>query len=97
MRAVLSIAFALSTLAVIAQTPVLKKTTPAPTVAPAANAKVAPVPAAASFVGNKDSKIFHTATCKIGAKMKVENKVVFASKDEALKAGFTPCKVCIKP
>ena len=66
----------------------------APAPAPKAEAKPAPAPAAGGFVGNKDSKTFHKADCKTAAKMKAENRVAFASKAEAEKAGMKPCKVC---
>ncbi len=75
-----------------------KKAAPAPAAPKAdtkkAEAKPAPAPAAGGFVGNKDSKIFHKADCKTAAKMKAENKVSFASKAEAEKAGYKACKVC---
>jgi micrococcal nuclease len=45
-------------------------------------------------VGNKDSKIYHRADCKLAGKMKDEHKVAFASAAEADKAGYKPCKVC---
>jgi methylphosphotriester-DNA--protein-cysteine methyltransferase len=65
-----------------------------------AAAKAAPAtkaeakPAAGGFVGNKDSKTLHRAGCKMAAKLKTENKVTFATKAEAEKAGYKPCKVC---
>ncbi len=92
-----AIALLLAGTLVFAQTPAKDAKKPAP--APKAEAaKPAPkAETAAGLVGNKDSKTLHKSDCKIGAKMKAENKVVFASKDEALKAGYTPCKVCIKP
>ncbi len=65
---------------------------PAP--AAKAEAKPAPAPTAGGFVGNKDSKTLHKADCKLAAKMKAENKVTFATKAEAEKAGYKPCKVC---
>jgi len=70
------------------------KKAPAAAPAPKAEAKPAPAPAAGGFVGNKDSKTFHKADCKTAAKMKAENRVAFASKAEAEKAGMKPCKVC---
>ena len=98
MKAVLSFALVLAGLSVSAQAPTPKKTTPPPPPVVAATAKPAPAPTpvATGFVGNKDSKVFHTTACKIGAKIKAANKVTFASKDEAVKAGYKPCKVCIK-
>jgi methylphosphotriester-DNA--protein-cysteine methyltransferase len=60
----------------------------------AAKPAPAPTPVAGGFVGNKNSKIYHTAACKEGSKMKPGNKVAFASKAEAEKAGYKPCKAC---
>lgn len=83
-----------------AQTPAkdTKKPAPAPKAAPVpapkAEAKPAPTPAAGAFLGNKDSKTLHKADCKMAAKMKAENKVSFATKAEAEKAGYKACKVC---
>jgi hypothetical protein len=73
------------------------KKTAAPPPAPAAKAAApaaAPTPVTTGFVGNKDSKVLHKSTCKMVARMKDANKVPFASKDEALKAGYKACKVC---
>jgi hypothetical protein len=80
----------LFTASLLAQAPKTDKKAPAPT----ADAKKAATPAASGFVGNKDSKIYHKAGCKTAAKMKAENKVPFASKAEAEKAGYKACKVC---
>lgn len=62
--------------------------------APKAEKKAPAAAPAAAFVGNKDSKVYHKADCKVAAKMKSENKESFASKAEAEKAGYKPCKVC---
>ena len=51
-------------------------------------------PAASGFVGNKGSKTLHKADCKTAGKMKAANKVSFASKVEAEKAGYKACKTC---
>ena len=50
--------------------------------------------AQADFVGNKDSKTFHTEQCSVVKQMKAENKVTFTTAAEALKAGYTACKKC---
>lgn len=52
--------------------------------------------ATAGFLGNKEAKIYHVPACKLVLKIKPENKVVFATKEEAVKAGYAPCKICIK-
>lgn len=54
----------------------------------------APAPAPAGFVGNAASKVFHRPSCKLLLKTKPGEKVTFATRDEALKAGFAPCKLC---
>ncbi len=44
------------------------------------------------FVGNKNSKKFHRLDCRF---MPAEdNQVPFASREEALRSGFVPCRVC---
>ncbi len=82
-----------------AQTPAkdTKKVAPAPKAeakpAPAPKSEAKPAPAT-GFLGNKDSKTLHKADCKMAAKLKAENKVTFATKAEAEKAGYKACKVC---
>ncbi|NOZ20087.1 MAG: hypothetical protein GXP25_03255 [Planctomycetes bacterium] len=49
----------------------------------------------AKFIGNKTSKIYHKPDCAAVKKMKEENKVAFASVEEAKKANYRPCKRCI--
>ena len=71
-----------------------KPAPPAPAAAPKPEAKPAAAPAAGGFVGNTDSKIFHKADCKLGSKVKANHKMAFASKAEAEKAGYRPCKTC---
>lgn len=48
----------------------------------------------ASFIGNSSSLIFHKPDCSSAENMKDENKVTFASREEAISAGYTPCKRC---
>lgn len=89
-------ALLLVTASALAQTPAPKKPAPAP--APKVEAKPAPKaeakPAATGFVANKASKVYHTADCAVGAKIKAENKVTLATKADADKGGFKACKVC---
>ena len=56
----------------------------------------AQAPATNGYLGNKEAKIYHVPSCKLVLKIKPENKVPFATKDEAVKAGYAPCKICIK-
>jgi len=46
------------------------------------------------YIGNKFSKKFHRLTCPWAQKISEENRVYFKTRDEALKQGFVPCKVC---
>jgi len=102
MRATLILA--LSALSLLAAPAKDAKTAPKPTPAAAAKPEAKPAPAkteaktapAAALIGNKDSKIYHQADCKMAAKMKPENKTTFASKAEAEKAGYKACKSCNK-
>lgn len=55
-----------------------------------------PVPATAGFVGNKEAMIYHTPACKLVLKIKPENNIPLATKDEAVSAGYAPCKICFK-
>ncbi|NIJ54117.1 Ada metal-binding domain-containing protein [Dyadobacter arcticus] len=48
------------------------------------------------FGGNKNLKIYGTLSCKSGKRMKVKNRVFFASEHEAMVAGYRPCGHCMK-
>jgi micrococcal nuclease len=48
----------------------------------------------AKYVGSKSSFKFHTLECELGDTISEENKVYFADRDDAIKAGFIPCKDC---
>jgi len=45
-----------------------------------------------TFIGNKNSKIFHTEYCHTLPKK--SNQVIFGDRDAAIKAGYRPCKNC---
>ena len=44
--------------------------------------------------GNRPLKIYGTLTCPSGKRTKRENRVFFASEEEALAAGYRPCGTC---
>lgn len=48
----------------------------------------------APYIGNANSYKFHYASCSSVDQMKESNKVEFYSKDEAINAGYDPCKRC---
>jgi len=49
------------------------------------------------YVGSAKSNKYHYPTCKWAQKIKSENLVTFKSAQEALAAGYVPCKVCKPP
>ena len=49
------------------------------------------------YVGSANSKKYHYPTCKWAKKITPKNMVTFKSAEEALKAGYVPCKVCKPP
>lgn len=48
----------------------------------------------APYVGNINTKKFHRSTCRYVDQMKDSNKIYFNTRQEAIDAGYTPCKVC---
>jgi len=50
-----------------------------------------------TFVGSKNSDKYHYTWCRWAQKIKSSNRVVFNSPEEAIGAGYTPCKVCNPP
>ena len=49
---------------------------------------------AANYVGNANSRKFHVGNCASVGKMNPKNRVNFNSRDEAIAAGYVPCKRC---
>jgi len=49
------------------------------------------------FVGSRNSNKYHYTWCRWALKIKPENLVVFNSPEEAIAAGYIPCKVCKPP
>lgn len=48
------------------------------------------------FGGNRKLKIYGLLSCKSGKKMKKENRVFFATEEEAVKNNYRPCGHCMK-
>ncbi len=49
------------------------------------------------YVGSKNSNKYHYPTCKWAKKISSKNLVTFKTAEEAVKAGYIPCKVCKPP
>ena len=47
-----------------------------------------------AYVGNKNTKKYHVATCQWAGKIAPKNRVEFSSAKEAEDKGFVACKVC---
>ena len=52
----------------------------------------APPVQAIKYIGNKNTKKFHLETC--GSLPELKNQLYFKIRDEAIKAGYIPCKIC---
>jgi len=46
------------------------------------------------YIGNMRSKKFHRPDCRWAEKISPSNRVRFKSREEALKSGYDPCRVC---
>ncbi|WP_337043386.1 Ada metal-binding domain-containing protein [Emticicia sp. 17c] len=48
------------------------------------------------LAGNRKLKIYGCLDCKSGKRMRVENRVFFRNRTEAIEMGFRPCAVCMR-
>ena len=46
------------------------------------------------YVSSKNSQVFHSPQCRSAKRIKPENLITYSSREEAIKAGKRPCKVC---
>jgi hypothetical protein len=51
----------------------------------------------AEYWASKNSNKYHLPTCKSAQKIKPSNLVKFDTPEAAIKAGYTPCKICKPP
>jgi methylphosphotriester-DNA--protein-cysteine methyltransferase len=49
-----------------------------------------------TYAGNKKLKIYGTLRCASGKRLRRENRVFFASEEDALQQEFRPCKKCMQ-
>lgn len=72
-----------------------KAPTAAPTQAPTAAPTKAPEPEITTpYVGNANSKVFHSAGCSSVRDMKAKNRVPLSSRESAIEKGYKPCQRC---
>ncbi|WP_078060457.1 stalk domain-containing protein [Desulfotomaculum copahuensis] len=64
--------------------------------APDTNTVITPtapiIPVAGGYIGNKNTKKFHLPSCS--SLPSEGNRVYFKTRDDAIKAGYVPCKIC---
>ncbi len=48
-----------------------------------------------TFVGSKNSKVFHRRTCRYAATISSDNLVTYKDKESAQSKGKRPCKSCL--
>ena len=53
-----------------------------------------PAPEKAAYVASTKSQVFHKSDCQWVAKIDPKNRQTFQTREEAIKAGKRPCKVC---
>ncbi len=53
-------------------------------------------PVSSYYVGNKNSKKFHTQYCKYISSISDKNLHTFETEDDALNEGYSPCGHCMK-
>ncbi len=46
------------------------------------------------FIGSKSSDVFHKSDCRSASKISSENLVSYTTREEAVKVGKRPCKLC---
>ena len=69
--------------------------TAVPTQAPTAAPTKVPEPGiTAPYVGNANSKVFHSAGCSSVTDMKKSNRVPLSSRESAIEKGYKPCQRC---
>jgi micrococcal nuclease len=66
----------------------------APPSAPTRDAAPAQAPPAGAIVANAKSRIFHDASCPLGAKIGAANRLVLPSASDAKAKGYSACKRC---
>lgn len=49
-----------------------------------------------TFAGNRQLKIYGRLNCKSGKRMKIKNRVFFATEKQAIDKGYRPCGHCMK-
>lgn len=46
------------------------------------------------YIGNKRSYVLHKPSCSLVDKISDNNRIIFRNRIDAIKIGYTPCKIC---
>ncbi|HBE44085.1 MAG TPA: hypothetical protein DDW17_01195 [Deltaproteobacteria bacterium] len=46
------------------------------------------------YIGNKRSYVLHRPSCSLVDKISDNNRIIFRNRIDAIKIGYTPCKIC---
>lgn len=46
------------------------------------------------YIGNKRTYVFHRPTCKMAQKISEKNRIIFRSRFDAIRIGYSPCRQC---
>jgi micrococcal nuclease len=47
-----------------------------------------------TYIGNKRTYILHRPSCRLVGKVSDKNRIIFRSRMDAIKIGYSPCKEC---
>jgi micrococcal nuclease len=47
-----------------------------------------------ALIAHRDGQLFHWAVCKWGEHIPIASRVEFATREDALDAGYKPCAAC---
>jgi micrococcal nuclease len=47
-----------------------------------------------SYIGNKRTYLLHRSSCRLVSKISDKNRIIFRSRMDAIKIGYSPCKEC---
>lgn len=48
----------------------------------------------ATYIGNKRTYVFHRPSCPLGKKISDKYRIIFRSRTDAIRIGYTPCRQC---
>ncbi len=68
--------------------------TPTPTIQPTPVPTASPPSGGNAYIGNSNTMKFHSSSCRYVSQIASDHVKNFASREQAIAAGYQPCKVC---